>query len=446
MSQPLEFSEKELAAIRAEYCKGATDTQFELFISECKARALRPGPHVVFQLRNAKEWDADTGASRFVKKPYWITTIGALRLIALRTGQYGGSTPAEYIYLDEKGDPTVISQIPLPSKTNKALPREPWAVRISVKRKDFDEPITSIVRFDAVAATQKRDNTLVLTDMWQKRGDAQTAKCSEADALRKAFPEELGSLYLSEEIKNEEEPNQALAVPASVVPLPPVVPKVDQAPAQPVETPRPNETLDIPLGQGTKCVGIEPTIPVAPAVAAALASVPGLKVAAEIPAPPKKVGRPKGKKSDPENPVNGQPVEQGITQADIDNASKPSPVVDEEANQLAAREFVEEISNMTSAEASELGLPEPPEYSKLPSPDEAKSFIARARALVEPGVDIKSVGDYTLKLAEKTGMSSKTLTVGDWTNALANMESAKAGGTLKEFLKEVKNVPLPAEF
>ena len=78
----LDFNEKELAAIRSEYCKGATDSQFELFISECRARNLRPGQHLVFQLRNAKEYDPAIGASVFVKKPYWITTISALLLIA----------------------------------------------------------------------------------------------------------------------------------------------------------------------------------------------------------------------------------------------------------------------------------------------------------------------------------------------------------------------------
>lgn len=399
----MDFTEAELVAIRAEYCKGATDTQFELFISECKARALRPGPHVVFQLRNAKEWDADTGASRFVKKPYWITTIGALRLIALRTGQYGGSTPAEYIYLDDNGDPTVISQIPLPSKTNKSLPREPWAVRISVKRKDFDEPITSIVRFDSVAATQKRDNILVLTDMWQKRGDAQTAKCSEADALRKAFPEELGSLYLSEEIKNEEEPHQAATAPASVVPLPPPVPKVNQEPAKPVEAPRPNEPW--------------------PELEKALAALPPgtVKPAAELPPPAKKKG---GRPKKVESPDNGQPapVDQGITQADIENAGKPAPAVDEAANKAAAEEFVEALD-------------------PTPTKEEQAGFSSRVRALAAAGANTQDLRNYILAVGHKD--EPKQLTVANWNDALTRLETALGEGKDK-LLEATKNVPLPA--
>lgn len=436
----LEFTESELAAIRAEYCKGATDTQFELFISECRARSLRPGPHVIFQLRNAKEWDADTGSSRFVKKPYWITTIGALRLIALRTGQYGGSTPAEYIYLDEKGDPTVVSQIPLPDKVTKGLPREPWAVRISVKRKDFDQPITSVVRFDSVAATQKRGETLVLTDMWQKRGDAQNAKCSEADALRKAFPEELGSLYLSEEIKNEVEDEKPQAVtPASVVPLPPQVPKVNQEPAVPTEAPRPNETKveyhttsatgTLPEHSGSNLVVVDqktdPPIQDTSAREAAIKAVPDLKPASELSEPKKKPGR-KPKNS----PINGQG---GITDEDISNAQNPTPEFDHEANQQAAQEFVEGVTSFTKEEAVSQGLPEP--VDPLPDENEKKTFADRARGLSkENGVDISKIGVYTLGLGKKT--SSKYLTVGDWLKAFGNMDQAVAAGNLKELLQE----------
>jgi hypothetical protein len=437
----LEFTPEELTAIRTEYCAGATDTQFELFISECKARNLRPGPHVVFQLRNAKVYDPDTGTSRYVKKPYWITTIGALRLIALRTGQYGGSTPPEYIYLDENGDPAVISQIPLPSKENKSLPREPWAVRVSVKRKDFDEPITSVVRFDSVAATQKRDNVFVLTEMWQKRGDAQNAKCSEADALRKAFPEELGSLFLAEEIKNEAEDEKPRAVtPASVVPLPPSVPKVDHTPAEGKQEPRPGETktefhttevpATLPEHSGETLVTKEtPKEKV-------LAAVPGLKTASALPPPEekKKRGRP-AKKS----PDNGRDLaaEGGITDADIANAGTPPPVVDEAANLAAAQEFVASVSEFTATEAAAQGLSNPPDYSKIPEGAQKDGFIARFRELEKVnGVTNKALGDYIKSQTGKSG--SKTLTVSEWTDTLAKLEAAKDDGTLKELVKGEK--------
>jgi hypothetical protein len=401
MSQ-LQFTEEELKAFRAEYAKGASDTQFNLFISECIARNLRPGSHLVFQLRNSKEWDPVVGASVFVKKPYWITTIGALRLIALRTGQYGGSTPPQYIYLDDSGDPTIISEIPLPNKQNKQLPREPWAVRVSVKRKDFDEPITSVVRFDSVAATQKRGEEIVLTDMWTKRGDAQNAKCSEADALRKAFPEELGSLYLSEEIKNEtpEEEKIAAVTPASVVSMPVSAPAVDQTPATPTDAPRPNESPK----------------PDPVAIEAVKAAVPDLKPASEIPAPKKRGPKPKENPVSQANPVNGH----GITDEDIASAGTPPPEVNQE-------ELKKEVEEFTAG------------IDPTPTKEEQAGFTARVRALTSAGAASVDLKNFILN--GKTDV--KQLTVRDWRTALETLESAQKEGKLKETiaekLKEVKN-------
>lgn len=427
----LEFSEQELAAIKAEWCKGASDSQFELFISECKARNLRPGVHLVFQLRNSKEYDPTVGASVFVKKPYWITTIAALRLIAQRTGEYLGQGPDEFVYLDAEGLPTIKSDIPLPTSKTDPTPREPWVARAKVYRKGFTEPMIGMARFEAYAGTRKvgkDSNEVVLTDMWVKRGSEQLQKCAEALALRKAFAEEMSGLMILEELKEVEEHTPTSVTPASVVPLPPTVPPVNQTPAIGTDSPRPREVkvefhadkvpATLPEHSG------ETLVVKSDAKAATLAAVPGLKTAAEIDAPKKRGRKPK-------SPDNGEVRDDGITDADIASAGTPAPEFDQEANQKAAQEFVESVTSFTKEEAVAQGLPEPPD--PLPSKEESAAFVARARKLVEPGVDIKSLGDYTLGLGNKT--SSKYLTVGDWTKALTNLEAAKTAGTLKQLVK-----------
>ena len=117
-------------------------------------------------------------------------------------------------------------------------------------------------------------------------------------------------------------------------------------------------------------------------------------------------------------------------------------VIDEAANQQAATEFVDGITNMTTEEAVEKGLLDPPEYSKIPVGEELQGYIKRMRAIPEAGVDIKTLGDYILREANKVGQPSKNLTVGDWKKSLEKLESAKTAGTLKELVKEVKNEPL----
>jgi hypothetical protein len=130
---------------------------------------------------------------------------------------------------------------------------------------------------------------------------------------------------------------------------------------------------------------------------------------------------------------------EGITQADIDNATKPEGKVDEAALKQEATEFVDSITNFTAEEAAEQGLPEPPEYSLIPTKgsEQLKGFGNRVRALVSAGVSNPAIKNYLLDLGKKK--STDLLTVGDWTNALNTLE-----GLPIEQAKEVtRNAPLP---
>lgn len=425
----VKFTAEELAAFRQEYAAEATDSQFNLFIAECERRGLRPGAHLVFQLRNSKQWDATVGAAVYVKKPYWITTIAALLLIAERTGKYDGASAPEYIYLDDSGDPTVLSEIPLPHKENKQIPREPWAVRVKIRRKDFSEPIVSVVRFDSVA-TRKKDNTVVLTDMWQKRGPEQNAKCSLANGIRIGFPEEASQLYLSEEVKNETDDPIAVT-PASVVPLPPAVPKVDHTPAVGTDAPRPGEQKPTEA-QKEVIREVLPKIEEViknPEVKNALADSGkkvnqeeidrlkkevGLTAASELSTPKKRGPKPKVK-----SPDNGQPPVEGITEEDIASANTPAPPEITEADRKTGADFVESVD-------------------PTPTTDEQKSFTARVRALAALGTQNADLKNYILNVGKQS--DPKKLTVGNWTQALGELEALD-----KDKLKEVtKNAPLPA--
>lgn len=425
----IEFTEQQKKAFKSEFGKGFTDEQFEVCLTFCQIRGLLPGKHVVFQLRKAKEWDEIAGARVEVTKIIFITTIDASRLIAQRTGQYGGQAPEEYIYLDDNGSPSLVSQIPLPQlplppKGTAALPREPWAVRTTVFRKDFPQPISSVARFDAYASTYRTQDGVRLSEMWQKRGPEQLAKCSEMLSLRRAFPEELGGLYIAEEFKSEEEvqPTTATA-PASVAPVPVAAPAVNQAPAEATDKPRPGEKVTVEYH--------------ADSVPATLPKHSGetLKVVPkeEPVKPTKKKG--KAKKAEPAPPETQQ-----LTEEDIAAAQTPLPEADKSVDQKAAKEFVEAVTSFTEEEAKNAGLPAPED--PIPTKEQRDGFVARMRALSGPGVDITSLGDYTLALSDKT--SSKYMTVGDWTKTLNNLEAAKEQGTLRELVKSLK--PKEKEF
>lgn len=382
------FTQQELDAFRSEYAKGATDAQFDLFISECEARDLRPGSHLVFQLRSAREKDPDTGANIYVKKPFWITTIAALRLIAQRTGQYAGQAPEEYIYLDDGGNPSISSEIPLPSKV-KGVPEEPWVVKSRVFRKGFEQPMVGIARFEAYAGivTPKDGSAPYLNETWRKRGPEQLAKCAEALALRKAFPEELGKLYLAEEIRSEEEEQPTAVTPASVVPLPPSAPPVNQVPAQPTEAPRPGENGHLSgLKEQPEQPQPQETKP-----------VPEEKKADIKPAPKKRGPKPKDK-----SPENGQPPVEGITDADIEAAQQPVPETPP-TDPAESQAFVASLD-------------------PTPTKEEMAKFTTRVRALTSTGIRSDAIKAKLLEVGNTD--DTKKLTVGTWNQVLSEFEKS----------------------
>ena len=209
----LNYTDAELKALKNQYAKQASQEQFDLWIAECRTRGLVPVKDVVLQMRATKEYNPETRQKEFVKKAVHITTIQALRKLAERTGKYAGQLPSMWIYLDATGT-RVESDIPLPESNGSAKPRIPWAAKVSVLRKGFDHPIIVPARFEAYAQYFSDGSSQQLNSTWANRGPEQLEKCAEALALRKAFPEELGGLYLQEEF-TDEETVQATAQPST---------------------------------------------------------------------------------------------------------------------------------------------------------------------------------------------------------------------------------------
>lgn len=246
----LEFSEKELKALKQEYASQATDAQFTLWIETCKRRGLIPVEDVVLQLRSSKEYDEVAKAKVYVKKVVFITTLRALLKLAERTGKYKGFVTAQYVYLDTDNKPTIVSEFPLPDPKHPDKPLIPWAAKAGVKRAGFDEPQYEIARFWAYAQSYDNDGVKTLNSTWTTRGPEQLVKCARAAALRGSFPEELGGLFLEEEIQNEDskveaktetkpEPPKSTAPPAT-----PAAPAVNHTPAQGTVAPRPGEKTE----------------------------------------------------------------------------------------------------------------------------------------------------------------------------------------------------------
>lgn len=241
--ESLSFSPEQKKAFRAAYAANATDEQFALFISECERRALVPGTHVTFSIKNEREFESTLGAYVPVKKVVMVTKIQALRLIADRAEKYTGRLPFSYIYKTDVQDADGFVKF---HTSSIPLGRVPHAVSVDMTRSDWKQPLNTVCRFEAYVQRYQKDGEDVLTKYWQEKPEEALANCAEASGLRTIAPEECGGLYLKEEIERDSREAETVPEPVAktvstgtiaqprLVPEPALAPpRVNQAPATP---------------------------------------------------------------------------------------------------------------------------------------------------------------------------------------------------------------------
>ncbi|MEQ1915174.1 MAG: phage recombination protein Bet [Gallionella sp.] len=163
---------------------GAAKNSILMVLSYCKATGLDPMQKPVHIV---PMWDKNSKAMRDVVMP----GIGLYRTQAARSGQYAGVTEPEF-GADVTED---IGGVPM---------TYPRYCKVSVKRLMANG---SIVEFTATEfwkenyATAGKDS-IAPNAMWKKRPYGQVAKCAEAQALRKAFPE-FGSQPTADEMEGK---------------------------------------------------------------------------------------------------------------------------------------------------------------------------------------------------------------------------------------------------
>lgn len=366
------YTDAELKAMKNEYAKNASQQQFDLWIAECRNRGLAPVKDVVLQIRATKEWNPDTKTKEFVKKAVHITTIQALRKLAERTGKYAGQLPSIWVYLDEAGNPGILSDVPLPAQGSSKEPRRPWVAKASVVRKGFDHPITVPARFEAYAQYFSDGSSQSLNSTWANRGPEQLEKCAEALALRKAFPEELGGLYLQEEFTDEE-----------------TVAAVAQPSTENVQTVPTQVVAAVP----TQAKAVEPK----PVTRKKKESVPD-------------AGKPWGGEFEPKPAVpasNAITPENPITDADVPFPGDPEP-------QTAPPELAKVVGDAL----------------RLPTDEEAKGFRERLIKVKDKG--FAGLGQWILKTSGKP--RTQDIPYSEISKMVDKVEAAEKAGTLKALL------------
>jgi phage recombination protein Bet len=178
------WNDQQVEVLRGLIAPGVSDSEFVLFGQVCQRTGLDPFARQIYAItRNV--YNRET--KRKEPKMTIQVSIDGLRLIADRSGQYAGS---ETLWCGPDGKWVDVWLKPGP----------PAAAKTTVWKNGSDRTFIGVARFGAYC--QSYDGKP--QGLWDSMPDVMIGKCSEALALRKAFPADMSGLYTREEMQQAE--------------------------------------------------------------------------------------------------------------------------------------------------------------------------------------------------------------------------------------------------
>lgn len=162
-----ELSEEKVELIKRTVAADATDLELEMFLTRAQATGLDPLSGQIHFVKRGGKATIQTG-------------IDGLRLIAERTEKYAGQLGPLWCGVDGEWSDVWLQG------------GHPAAAKVAVLRSDFKEPLWAVARWDSYAQGN--------SPTWKNLPDVMLAKCAEALALRKAFPQDTSGLYTHDEM------------------------------------------------------------------------------------------------------------------------------------------------------------------------------------------------------------------------------------------------------
>jgi phage recombination protein Bet len=171
------ITDSQVDLIRRTIAKDATAEELQLFFYDCRRRAVHPLDKLIHFTKRKGKYTP-------------ITSIDFMRSRAADTGDYAGNDDAVFV----------------------GTPKQPdFAATVTVYRfvRDMRCPFGATARWSEYCPPSDNNQD----HMWQKMPHVMLAKCAEALALRKAFPQQLSGLYTAEEMDQARDAERAAQPP-----------------------------------------------------------------------------------------------------------------------------------------------------------------------------------------------------------------------------------------
>lgn len=185
----MRLSSSQIAILKDTVAKGTSDEELGFFLEVCRNTGLNPFKRQIHCVVRGE------GQRRSMTIQ---TGIDGYRAIAESTKEYRGQVGPFWCGEDGQWRDVWLARTP------------PAAAKVGVLRVDFDEPIWGVARFDAYVQMRgiwedgpngrKVKVGEEPNEFWSRMPDVMLAKCAEALAIRKAFPQQLAGVYSDEEM------------------------------------------------------------------------------------------------------------------------------------------------------------------------------------------------------------------------------------------------------
>lgn len=187
------FTQRQLAALAQIGVQGATPADLAVFLHQCQRTGLDPFNRQIYMINRRQK---DQNGNYMLKQTIQVG-IDGFRTIARRAADRNHElfSEPETLWCGEDGVWHDVWIAPTP----------PVAAKVTVRRGEGE--FTGVALYREYVGTRFDQSTQrhVPNSMWVSKPATMIAKCAEALALRKAFPQDLSGLYTADETDIVEE-------------------------------------------------------------------------------------------------------------------------------------------------------------------------------------------------------------------------------------------------